>query len=141
MSSSSSFRDVHTFDGIWKHDINTRVSNEDKVKIFNWLLENMLSNDINSIDISSGIQGLKLVINNTQQQSNYDPTHKVYADDILAEIVLSIMRIIDSKENDCKEKTTTIIKQLLEQMGDMYKLGTCPQGRSARLIQIYKFIE
>ena len=130
MSNPSSFIDVHTFDGSLSHNIKNRFTLEEKCVMFNWLIVQI--NTISSLDCDS-ITGLKLVIENTQH-SNFDSKNNVYADDILVEICA---KLIDVKENE----RISILKNIAEQMSDMYRLGQCPQGRTTRLIQIYNAME
>lgn len=127
MSNSSSFIDVHVYDGKWQHNITTRLSIQEKYTLFNWLLK-----VLNGVDCDA-INGIKLVINNTQQQPNFDRVNCIYADDILAEICV---KLINTPENN----RIDTLKNIAEQMADMYRLGQCPQGRSTRLIQIYKYL-
>ena len=122
----SSFIDVHVFDGSWSHNITTKFNLEEKNVIFDWLIKQIGENvDYNAIG------GLKLVIGDTQQYPNFDPRNNIYADDILAEICVMLVEMNENDRND-------VLKNILEQMSDMYLLGRCPQGRSTRLIQIYK---
>ncbi len=116
-------RDVHYYDAQWKHNINTRFNIANKFKLFKWLYNNCIK--LNKTE--NGIKGLELVINDTQKYPNLDNANKIYADDILAEICIHLM----------KTKNKIIIDLLLEQMNDMYNTGQCPQGRTTRLFQIY----
>lgn len=116
-------RDVHYYDSQWKHNIITRFNINTKFKLFKWLYLHSIK--LNTTE--NGIKGLELIINNTQKFQNYDNANNVYADDILAEICVIII----------KTKNKLIIDLLLEQMNDMYNTGQCPQGRTTRLYQLY----
>lgn len=128
MSGENSFIDVHVFDGKWTHDIQARFILSQKDVLFRWLRARL-----SRINIPlTAIQGVELVINNTGSSRNYDPINKVSADDILAEICWILV------DREGREDITDYLLLLSEQMSDMYRLGQCPQGRSLRLIQIYK---
>ena len=77
---------------------------------------------------SDSLQGLILIVENTQGSSNFDPVNNIYADDLLVEIC---KKISNSSE------THDILVNIAEQLGDMYNLGQCPQGRTTRLYQLY----
>ena len=128
MSNPSSFIDVHVFDGRWNHDITTRTTPEQKQTMFKWLLSNMCGAECDAIN------GIRLVVDNIQLPPNYDHVNNVYADDILAEICI---KLVNLSEND----RVDVLKNIAEQMADMYRLGQCPQGRSTRLIQVYNFLK
>lgn len=131
---NSNFIDVHTFDGKWNHNIQTRFTREQKYKLFGWLVCGLsrIGVDRNTIN------GIKLIIDNIQLPGNYDNRNNVYADDILAEIC-SIL--IDKREQENGDVLLVdTLKNIAEQIKDMYLLGQCPQGRSTRLIQIYNYL-
>ncbi len=135
MTNPNTFIDVHTFDGQWSHNITTRFDKHEKVIFFNWLIiyaKTLPPEILSSLDMHSSVMGLRLVIENTQSSSNFDPINKVYADDILSEICDKLVA------SDDQELRQDAVRGILEQMSDMFKLGQCPQGRSSRLIQIYK---
>ena len=125
MDNYNSFIDVHTFDGRWKikKEVKSRITIEDKHKLLRWFLEK-----VENVTDDDGKKGLQLVINDTQNINNYDSKNLIYADDILGEIFLELLKK-DDIEDYCKI--------LLEQMRDMYLSGRCPQGRTTRLIQVY----
>lgn len=131
MANPSSFIDVHVFDGSWSHDITTKLSNIEKYTLFDWLICCLKSRGV-SCD-SDTIKGIKLVYENIQQHPNFDPRNSVYADDILSEICVRLVKIPESERGDTFDNIS-------EQMADMYKLGQCPQGRTTRLIQIYNYL-
>lgn len=135
MANPAEFKDVHVYDGQYTHNITTHLSLQEKVILFNWLIsytKTIGDEYLEKIDMNGSTNGLKLVIENTQSQSNFDPINKVYADDILAEICEKLV------SSDDKELRRDIIRNVLEQMDDMFKLGQCPQGKCTRLIQICK---
>jgi hypothetical protein len=112
--------DLHQYDGLWSIDIPT-ISSDEKADLFRGLLNRIKT----KVYTGSGVDGLLLVIVDSQTVNNYDPIHKVYADDILAYI--------------CKaELTDQLLDLMLEQLSDMFITGRCPQGRTTRLYQIYK---
>lgn len=117
--------DVHTFDRkIDTSKIKSRITAEDKQKLFKWLMEETTKLKLRN-------DGINLVIQDTHKQPNHDPVNNVYADDILAEICLYLVM------KDDAEITANILKLVSEQMVDMADSGRCPQGRSIRLFQIY----
>lgn len=135
MSNSEAFKNVHEFDGHWEHNVTTRFTLQEKVIFFNWLIsyaKTVDENHLTRIDMISATNGLKLVIENSQKTPNFDPVNKIFADDILAEICKILV------DSDDIELRNHVVKNVLEQMSDMYKLGRCSQGKSTRLIQLYK---
>lgn len=140
------FRDVHVYDGKWSHDIKTEVSIQEKCELFNSLYQEIKTIG-NGVDVSSALKGLVLVVENTQRPSNFDPANNIYADDILVEIckMITIDKLVttkvgtslDESRPELSEKMYDSLMNVAEQLGDMYNLGQCPQGRSTRLIQIY----
>jgi hypothetical protein len=122
------FKDVHTFDEQYKHNIITKYNKEIKFKKFKKLLD-----DINDFKLTESTNGLQRVINDTETNFNFDMKNNLKADDILIEI-------IELLENGDKDVKLTVYTNLLEQMNDMLNLGQCQQGRINRLIQIYNFL-
>lgn len=131
---TNSFENVHVFDGKWTHNIKTETKLEDKCLIFNNLYQELKNLGVES----NSLNGLILVIENTQKSSNFDSVNNVYADDILVEICKKIFYPFKSDISDDKKKD--VLTNIAEQLSDMYQLGRCPQGRSTRLIQIYNFL-
>lgn len=119
-----SFIDVHVYDGKWNHDVKTRATTEKKQSMFNILMRKVASR-------GKPLDGIKLVVDSIQKEENYDNINKLYADDILYEICVKLL-------NSPKDIIRDTIDIIAEQMDDMYKLGQCAQGRTTRLIQIYK---
>lgn len=128
MSDPNLFRDVHVYDNTWEHDfsITTRFTLHDKVDLYQWLIP--LSNQWGT---NNGRLGLHLVMRDTQKPPNYDPANRVYADDILSEL------IIQGQKLDLEQQKELVLS-IDEQMGDMFILGQCPSGRNTRLIQTYQ---
>ena len=126
-----SFLDVHTFDGKWNVSFDTCLTVREKQKLFEWLLVNIDVKLPKDPFYANGKTGLQLVIRDTQHHFNYDATNKVYADDILAEMCIKMLRL--SMDN-----RLSILHLILEQMHDMFTTGQCSQGRSTRLYQLYK---
>ena len=132
MSDPSSFIDVHNFDGSWTHDITTKFTLQEKLILFQWLLKSLSKlKIIKPTNQHDYLKGVKLVIDNIQQEPNYDSINLVYADDILAEICSKLINLPEIKRIDT-------LLNLEEQMSDMNCLGQCPSGRTTRLIQLYK---
>ncbi len=71
-----------------------------------------------------------LICNSIGNASNYDPSNKLYADDILYLCCELWDEIKDS------EKGQDLLKTLASQLYDM-RTGSCPPGRSTRLFQVY----
>jgi len=130
---SSAFIDVHTFDGKWttQHNIETTVSLENKNKLYKWYLD--VSKIYNTFTVD-GLKGIMLIMENTQQFSNNDHVNKIFADDILTELLI-ISRKLEKAEK--KEVLIDLLKNIDEQSKDMFMLGQCPSGRVTRLFQLY----
>lgn len=127
---TNNFRDVHTeYDSKYTHDICTKYTIQEKKDKFNILINEMQS-------LHLDLRGIQTVINDSQTPSNFDTINNLYADDVLIEIinVLEILSALD--ENNFNR--ISIYKNIIEQMNDMITLGSCPQGRTNRLMQIYK---
>lgn len=114
---------VHEFDGKWSLQLES-IPVSIKTVMFNRLLSFIKDGDTN------GVNGIHLVVSDTQNSSNYDTINKIYADDILAHICLRLNNV------DHKILESTLFL-LIEQMSDMYLTGRCPQGRTTRLLQVY----
>lgn len=65
---------------------------------------------------------LTIIINDMDTNSNYDPTNKLKAGDILYKLLIHV-------------DNADFVKQLEEQLLDL-RTGACPQGRSTRLFQL-----
>ena len=121
--------DVHTFDKQYNHNIKTKYTKEIKIEKFIKLM-----NEINDFKFTEPIHGLQKVISDIETEANFDRTSDLKADDVLIEIVNLL-------ENTDKDTKSCVFLNLLEQMNDMLTSGPCPQGRTNRLMQIYKFLE
>lgn len=118
------FIDIHTFDNKWEfipHIDISNISHNDKIQIFMWLVDEIE-------DISPG---LELLLDDIFTPNNNDTTHNVLAEDILLCICIKLKEMKEEERQD-------YYKLLNDQMMDMYQLGRCPIGRTARLYQIYK---
>ena len=125
MTNINLFKDVHLFDGKWNGSDVPKRSVQEKELLWQWLRSKITPIKYQQ----NGIMGLELIMKDTQRLSNCDNINKVYADDILAEIIVTIQKNPEIQPD--------IIKNIIEQMGDMYCLGRCSQGRTSRLFQIY----
>lgn len=124
---------VHIFDGKIKNNyiVKNKFSNDEKIKMFDELLE-VLQSDASK-------KGLNL-IKNIGDKNNYDHTNDMYADDVMAEICDYIIKESYSENKEKIEDVKTIIMTIDEQLSDMYNTGQCSQGKVIRLYQIYKSI-
>jgi len=116
--------DVHIFDKQYNIKLKYKLDLQNKYKLYKWIIS------FCKVKLNYISQGLILVINDTETNNNFDNITNIYADDILINIILSIM------SNNLDDKIS-IIKLINEQMDDMYNTGRCPQGRTTRLYQIY----
>jgi hypothetical protein len=117
---------VHIYDGKWKHDIKTTASPDEKRILFRLLYADMESLDVDP----DSLKGLVTIIDDIGLRANYDTENSVWAEDILVEI---LKKTIGSS----LENRRDILINISEQLADMYRLGSCPQGRSTRLYQLY----
>lgn len=125
-------KNVHEFDGqVKKFEIKTRYTISEKKDIFNNLIKQIYQSSpkINKNIYQTGMRGLICVITDTQTAKNF--SDNMYADDILAEIGINMLKLT---END---KVVDMSFNILEQMGDMMNLGRCPSGRVIRLMQVW----
>lgn len=118
--------ETHFYDGKLEHQITTRFLPIEKKEYFKKLLDNLI---IKSNPYA--IQGLQLIIDNTGTQGNYDPTSKIYADDILMEICIILYLITNQIIIE------TLMINLTEQLSDIITSGPCVQGRTQRMYNIY----
>lgn len=118
--------DVHTFDKQYTHNLEFKFEKEYKIKRFNFM-----KNEIDRLKIDcSIIKNLDLIINNIDNDSNYDRNNNLKADDLL-------VGLIDVLEFYTDEERFTIYLSILEQLSDI-DYGVCAEGRCTRLYQIYK---
>lgn len=111
---------VHLFDGkLFKIPIQNRTIEEKRY------LFSIFRDKISTLPISSSIiRNMDTIMNDAHTSQNYLNTDRIYADDILAEIIDITIH-----------KDTDIIPIFLEQMVDM-QTGLCSSGRVVRLYQI-----
>ena len=110
---------VHEFDTQLKYTTQNNFTKKEKKEMFETFKSEMI--DLNME--KRCIYGLELIISGLEDNTNYDDKNNCDASDILADIL----------NKDYKELTFLIS----EQIGDMYILGRCPQGRTTRLLQIW----
>ena len=110
---------VHEFDTQLKYIPKNIFANEQKKEMFEKFKSEMVDLNVEQNCIS----GLELIISGLDNNTNYDDKNNCDASDILADIL----------SKDYSELTLLIC----EQIGDMYFLGRCPQGRTTRLLQIW----
>jgi hypothetical protein len=158
----NNFRDVHAeYDNKYVHNITTKYTLDEKKIKFELLLNELKDlNEVNEVNenkeeksnedleeknstkipkenkINLDLRGIITVINDTQKPQNFDNINNLYADDVLIEIIntLDILSALDL-ENYIKN---SVYLNIIEQMNDMITLGSCAQGRTNRLMQIYK---
>ena len=110
---------VHEFDTQLKYIPQNNFTKEEKKKMFEEFKSEMLDLNVEQ----NCIYGLDLIIYGLENNTNYDDKNNCDASDILADIL----------NKDYSE----LIILICEQIGDMYLLGRCPQGRTTRLLQIW----
>jgi hypothetical protein len=110
---------VHEFDTQLKYIPQNNFSVDQKRKMFEEFKSTMLDLNVEKNCIS----GLDLIIFGLDNNSNYDDKNNCDASDILSDIL--------------SKNYTELIFLISEQLGDMYILGRCPQGRTTRLLQIW----
>lgn len=110
---------VHEFDTQLKYVPQNNFTKEEKKKMFEKFKSEMIDLNVEQ----KCIYGLELIIFGLNNNTNYDDKNNCDASDILADIL----------SKDYSELTFLIC----EQIGDMYLLGRCPQGRTTRLLQIW----
>ena len=82
-----------------------------------------INDEINNQDKLFVEQTLKLFL--CDRENNYDPTNNISVEELLVRLIPVI-----NKDKDLK-----IL--LLEQLADIYRFGSCAQGRCTRLIQLF----
>jgi len=110
---------VHEFDTQLKYIPQNNFTKEEKKKMFEEFKSEMLDLNVEQ----NCIYGLDLIISGLENNTNYDDKNNCDASDILSDIL----------SKDYSE----LIFLICEQIGDMYLLGRCPQGRTTRLLQIW----
>lgn len=110
---------VHEFDTQLKYVPQNNFTIGQKKEMFEKFKSEMYALNVEQNCIS----GLELIISGLDNNSNYDDKNNCDASDILSDIL----------SKDYSE----LILLMCEQIGDMYLLGRCPQGRTTRLLQIW----
>lgn len=115
-------QDVHIFDGelIGKFTPVHLFNDDDKISLFTRLIS------ILSDPVSKNM--VKLILDGMHTTSNYDTTNLIDASDVLVDLLMF------------DDDVDGILKTLEQQLIDMYQLGSCPQGRVVRLLQIWTAI-
>ena len=114
---------VHEFDTQLKYVPQKIFTVDQKKELFKKFKSEMVDLNVEQQCIS----GLELIIYGLDDGSNYDDKNNCDASDILADILTK----------DYSE----LILLICEQIGDMYFLGRCPQGRTTRLLQIWNMFK
>ena len=116
-------QDVHIYDGqlIGKFTPVHQFDNDTKISLFNRLIS-VLSDPVSK-------NMTQLILDGMNTTSNYDSTNMIDASDVLVDLLM----FDDSVDG--------VLKTLEQQLIDMYNLGSCPQGRVVRLLQIWKAIQ
>ncbi len=125
---------VHDYDGKLASDIiiSTNVSKIDVSNIFPDLREILKKRESQSL-YKTGIQALDLIEKNIGDQANYDSTNNFRAE--------TILYLIYQKLKEMNEIDSGLIDIIIEGLSDIVTSGSCPQGRSTRLYQIYVSLE
>jgi len=115
----NSFINVHVYDGMLG-DIfkpNRYYTVEEKLILFG-ILHSRLQNPVsrNMLEIMTG---------DLHKSGNYQAENDLDASDILADLINMGL-------------TSDIISAISEQLSDIRQLGTCPSGRTTRLLQIWR---
>jgi len=115
------FQNVHEYDtkltNIFQPE--RMFSKEEKIQMFKNFQE--------QIQNPAAQEAISAIIRDLDTNGNYDPANQVDSSDIL-------VSILD------KELDPTMVNILEEQLSDAKNLGLCPQGRSCRLIQVWKSV-
>lgn len=114
---------VHEFDSQLIYTPQYKFTKEEKREMFQKFKSELLDLNVKK----KCILGLELIILGLDDNSNYDDKNNCDASDILSDIL----------NKDYSE----LIFLISEQIGDMYLLGRCPQGRTTRLLQIWTLFQ
>jgi hypothetical protein len=118
----------HFYDGKLQHWVGhfaTAIAHDDVLASIAWLHESISSSCHAQRDVA--LQMLALVRDGLRSTANIDDTNRLTADDILHAIVVRL------RAGSCEDMFDLMIEQLAD-----IRDGTCPQGRVARLMQIYQ---
>lgn len=120
MSQSSEFQNVHIYDTQLRNIFSPKnYSIEYKERLFEGLLTQLRNPHSKEM--------VRLIYQDMRQPNggaNYDPANNIDASELLADILST--------------NYTEVLTYLEEQLQDNSMLGRCPQGRSTRLIQIWR---
>jgi hypothetical protein len=133
-SNPAQFIDVHVFDGKLSLFRECKFSVQEKTYLFASFAHAIKEEDKKDGKVRD-VSGIDMVASGCQKPENFDSTHHLYADDILAGIIQLWQRMPQA------DKKRDLIDMVCEQMTDMKQLGSCPQGRVIRLIQIFNYLE
>jgi len=133
-NSSIISQQVHDYDGKLVSDIviSTNASKIDVSNIFPDLKEILKKNESHLL-YKTGMQALELIEKNIGDQANYDSTNNFRAE--------TILYLIYQKLKEMNEIDSGLIDIIIEGLSDIVTSGSCPQGRSTRLYQIYVSLE
>lgn len=100
-------------------------------KLLSWIPVNDTSKNLVARRCIEVIQKDMCSSSEHERERNYDPSNGLWADDLLASIVMWYT----------KNKDLDTLPILIEQLSDVLQSGQCPQGRCIRLFQIYVSLE
>ena len=124
-TSPNDYIDVHTMDSKYTHHIETRFDKNSKMERFE-----KLKTEVKSLLPIINTRGLEVVINDTETDANWDKINNLKADDVLVELYEYL------KDRSTEDKVS-FYSLIIEELNDMIAMGTCPQGRTTRIYQIY----
>ncbi len=115
----NSFINVHEYDGMLRDIFKpSRIYTiEEKVILFG-MLYSRLQNPVSS-------NMLEIMTEDLQKCGNYQPENDLDASDILADLINMGL-------------TPHLTSAISEQLSDSRQLGTCPSGRTTRLLQLWR---
>ena len=121
---STHFINVHTFDGKLEKYYNSKnkFSTEEKIKLF--------SEFRNSLKHPIAVNMINVIIEDLNNNKNIDKSNNIDSSDILSQICLKIA-----------EKNEIDLSFIEEQLVDIFMLGSCPEGRTTRFLQIWLAIK
>ena len=151
--------DTHAYDGklhdiikLIQNDLNRvhKISKDKKIERFKVLRKELETYSADKSDSNKlAFKYFDIICESIGHPSNYDPTNKLHACDLLylcCELLTFLKSQTEEKEEaPPKEKEgdgggdtppDTLMEILLMQLNDMHT-GSCPQGRTTRLFQVY----
>src|ERR1700719_4601872 len=127
--------DTHYYDGKLNNSleaqtvISTNISKLDKTSVFEEIKQYLLENKGPSIPAYPiALASLNMLERDIDQPGNYDSSNNFQADTILYLLFNKIKGSKDPKD---------LIKIFVEVLAEIVTGGSCPQGRSTRLYQLY----